>query len=164
MITDQLLGLLKVVLLFALYAFFARVLWAVWNEIRVPAVSRVTLNVAGDDPRPAASVANDRKVARRHRVGSLLILSPADMKGVVVDVTDTDVVIGRDDSCTVQLAADTGASARHARIRRIDGHTTVQDLGSTNRTLVNGKEISEPTRLRVGDRIHIGLVTFEVRP
>jgi hypothetical protein len=28
---------------------------------------------------------------------------------------------------------------------------------------VNGKEISEPTRLRVGDRIHIGLVTFEVR-
>lgn len=38
--TDQLLGVLKIVLLLALYLFFARVLWAVWNEVRVPAVNR----------------------------------------------------------------------------------------------------------------------------
>ena len=163
MVTDQLLGLLKVVLLLALYAFFARVLWAVWNEIRVPAVSRVTLNVAVDSARPRLTSTTDRRVSRRHRVGSLHILSPADMKGVVVDVTDADIVIGRDDSCTVQLAADTGASARHAMIRRVDGLTVIEDLGSTNHTLVNGKEISEPARLCVGDRIHIGLVTFEAR-
>jgi len=163
MITDQLLGLLKLVLLLALYAFFARVLWAVWNEIRVPAVSRVTLNVATDAARADVSSTSNHKVARQHRVGSLCVLSPADMKGVVVDIADADIVIGREESCTVQLAADTGASARHAKIRRVEGHAIIQDLGSTNHTLVNGKEISEPTRLRVGDRIHIGLVTFEVR-
>ena len=162
MITDQLLGLLKIILLVALYAFFARVLWAVWNEIRVPAVSRVTIDGPHDDtrPRPVAGVAH--KVSRQHRVGSLLILAPADMRGIVVDLGADEIVIGREETCAVRLAPDTGASARHAVLRRIDGYVTIEDLGSTNRTVVNGKPISVPTRLRLGDRIHIGLVTFEV--
>ena len=32
--TDQLLGILKLALLALLYLFFARVLWAVWTEVR----------------------------------------------------------------------------------------------------------------------------------
>ena len=34
--TDQLLGILNVALLALLYLFFARVLWAVWSEVRAP--------------------------------------------------------------------------------------------------------------------------------
>ena len=34
--TDQLLGILKWALLALLYLFFARVLWAVWSEVRGP--------------------------------------------------------------------------------------------------------------------------------
>ncbi len=34
--TDQLLGFLKICLLVLLYLFFARVLWAVWSEVRSP--------------------------------------------------------------------------------------------------------------------------------
>jgi hypothetical protein len=162
MITDQLLGLLKIVLLLALYAFFARVLWAVWNEIRIPAVSRVTINVANPEARPEMISATAPKVSRQHRVGSLRIIAPADMKGIVVDLGSDDVIIGRDEICALQLAPDTGVSARHAVIRRIDGYVTIEDLGSTNHTSVNGKQISSPTRLRVGDRVHIGLVTLEV--
>jgi hypothetical protein len=162
MITDQLLGLLKLLLLLALYAFFARVLWAVWNEIRVPAVRRVTIDVPADDSRVDRERMTHHKVSRSHRVQSLCILAPAEMKGVNIEI-DADVVIGREESCTVRLAPETGASARHASIRRVDGYVVIEDLGSTNRTMVNGKEISKPTRLRVGDRIHIGLVTLEVR-
>ena len=44
MLTDQLLGLLKLVLLIALYLFFARVLWAVWHEVRTPALQRAIIN------------------------------------------------------------------------------------------------------------------------
>jgi len=161
MITDQLLGLLGIVLLLALYVFFARVLWAVWNEIRVPAVSRVTINIASHDARDLVSV-KAPKVSRPHRVGSMRIVAPTDMKGIVVDLGADEIVIGRDDTCALQLAPDTGASARHAVIRRIDGYVTIEDLGSTNHTSVNGKHISTPTRLRVGDRVHIGLVTLEV--
>jgi hypothetical protein len=34
--TDQLLAVLKVALLALVYLFFARVLWAVWSEVRTP--------------------------------------------------------------------------------------------------------------------------------
>jgi hypothetical protein len=34
--TEPLLGVLKYVLLALLYVFFARVLWAVWSEVRAP--------------------------------------------------------------------------------------------------------------------------------
>jgi hypothetical protein len=34
--TDQLLTVLKILLLALIYLFFARVLWAVWSEVRTP--------------------------------------------------------------------------------------------------------------------------------
>ena len=37
--TEPLLGILKYVLLALLYVFFARVLWAVWSEVRGPRTS-----------------------------------------------------------------------------------------------------------------------------
>ena len=36
MLTDQVLNILKFALLGLIYLFFARVLWAVWSEVRVP--------------------------------------------------------------------------------------------------------------------------------
>jgi hypothetical protein len=57
--TDQALDILKLVLLGLLYLFFARVLWAVWSEVR-SANSRATAP-APPPPRPvdegAATVA-----------------------------------------------------------------------------------------------------------
>ena len=38
--SDQLLGILKIALLALLYIFFARVLWAVWSEVRGPRPGR----------------------------------------------------------------------------------------------------------------------------
>ena len=40
--TDQALDILKLVLLALLYLFFARVLWAVWSEVRQPVNARQT--------------------------------------------------------------------------------------------------------------------------
>ena len=40
--TDQVLDILKLVLLALLYLFFARVLWAVWSEVRRPVDVRRT--------------------------------------------------------------------------------------------------------------------------
>src|SRR5690606_1172302 len=47
--TDQALDILKLVLLALLYLFFARVLWAVWSEVRQPANARQQ----ADTPAPA---------------------------------------------------------------------------------------------------------------
>ncbi len=67
---------------------------------------------------------------------------------------DAEVVLGRDPECPVRLPAG-DVSRRHARIwPEGDGHL-VADLGSTNGTWVNGREV-ERTRLRAGDRIRVG--------
>ena len=65
-----------------------------------------------------------------------------------------EVVLGRDPACTVPLPSD-DVSRRHARILPDGGGHLVVDLGSTNGTWVNGREI-EAHRLAGGDRVRVG--------
>jgi Protein of unknown function (DUF3662)/Inner membrane component of T3SS, cytoplasmic domain len=71
--------------------------------------------------------------------------------------------IGRSRACDVVLE-DAGASRRHAEIRPHDEGWTLQDLGSTNGVLVNGRPVAPLQPLRPGDRIEIGSteITFEL--
>ncbi|MFI4992910.1 MAG: FhaA domain-containing protein [Solirubrobacterales bacterium] len=71
--------------------------------------------------------------------------------------------IGRSRACDVVLE-DAGASRRHAEIRPHDEGWTLQDLGSTNGVLVNGRPVASLQPLRPGDRIEIGSteITFEL--
>lgn len=57
------------------------------------------------------------------------------------------------------------ASRNHALLERNGDYYTLTDLGSTNGTLLNGKQVvpRQPQRLRPGDRIKIGEVEMEFR-
>lgn len=156
--TDQLLGLLKVLLLVALYAFFARVLWAVWHEVRLPAVSRAA--VAPLQPE-AARPGNQSGVRRVFRVRAIRVIAPASMKGIEFVVADRLVTVGRADDNSLSAPDDEFASSHHASLERRDGIVHVLDLGSTNGTFVNGERIHAPTMLRIGDRIQFGAVIVE---
>ena len=75
------------------------------------------------------------------------------------------LVIGRDPAADLCLA-DQLVSRRHARVRADAGGAIIEDLGSSNGTLINDVEISEPTRLAAGDRLLIGgcvIVVLSVR-
>ncbi len=63
-------------------------------------------------------------------------------------------LIGRTSRCDVRIKHP-GISAEHAVIRVLPGSATVEDLGSTNGTRVNGKKIDLHT-LRHGDQIGVG--------
>ncbi len=63
-------------------------------------------------------------------------------------------LIGRTSRCDVRIKHP-GISAEHAVIRVLPGSATVEDLGSTNGTRVNGKKIELHT-LRHGDQIGVG--------
>ncbi|HLT31847.1 MAG TPA: FHA domain-containing protein [Myxococcaceae bacterium] len=66
-----------------------------------------------------------------------------------------ELVLGRSPSCTLPVE-DGRLSRRHARIWLEDGHARVEDLGSSNGTLVNGNPIEGPVTLLPGDRIQAG--------
>ena len=65
------------------------------------------------------------------------------------------VTIGRQASCTIVIA-DNNISRVHARFRAADNGWTIEDLGSTNGTKVNGVLITEPTLLSHGQLIALG--------
>ena len=59
-------------------------------------------------------------------------------------------MIGRQASEEGQLGQDAEISRQHARIARSSGAFTIEDLGSTNGTFVNGRRISKPELLSPG--------------
>jgi DNA-binding winged helix-turn-helix (wHTH) protein len=82
----------------------------------------------------------------------------------VIVLDEGDHTVGRDPECTVWLDAS-GVSRRHARIRIVRGDEAVllQDLGSTNGTLVGNAPISGEVRLTDGAEIQIGSVELKLR-
>ena len=83
----------------------------------------------------------------------LVIISGAEM-GRRIDLTHSEVSIGRSDQCTVCVNSDL-VSRRHAVINRILGHYIVVDLQSTNGTFVNDQRI-ERAELKDGDLLRTG--------
>jgi Protein of unknown function (DUF3662)/FHA domain len=63
--------------------------------------------------------------------------------------------IGRSRECDIVLD-DTGVSRKHAELRPGIEGWEIQDLGSTNGVLVNGRAIAGAQRLEPGDRIELG--------
>jgi len=71
-------------------------------------------------------------------------------------------VIGRASDVAIPIDSP-GISRHHARIVVTHGEATVEDLGSKNRTRVDGTRITTPCRLSDGSEIRIGVVVLIFR-
>lgn len=83
--------------------------------------------------------------------------------GVAFDVEPDEeaVIIGRSSDAGIAVA-DRSMSRRHARLFREGQEWLVEDLGSRNGTLLNGRRITEPTPVGVGTALRIGSTTINV--
>lgn len=64
--------------------------------------------------------------------------------------------IGRDQTNNISLTADHYISRHHAWVLQMQGGFWVEDLGSTNGTLLNGEVLTERKQIFPGDRITFG--------
>ncbi len=166
---DSVLDILKLVLLALLYLFFARVLWAVWSEVRQPvnAPSAPTSppgspsSTAGSSPSAGKRTTKPPK-GRGTRPARLLVLEPKERRGTTFAIAGP-VTIGRDDDNTIQITDDSFISAHHARVSIASGHVVVDDLGSTNGTILNGTRLTVQRTVHTGDRIQIGYTVLEAQ-
>lgn len=133
----------KVAFVLGLYLF----LWQVTRAVRTHLGDQPTRRAAADLPtntetRVIAITTGSDGPVRHIEVRNPLIVG----RGAV------DVVID-----------DPFASDRHLRLSVDSGSLQVEDLGSTNGTLVNDRRIDTPTTLTRGDSIRVGTTTLEVQ-
>jgi|ERR671925_512530 hypothetical protein len=74
--------------------------------------------------------------------------------GTTFDVGE-GATFGRSDGADIRVE-DPFASSSHARIFDRGGFMFLEDMGSTNGTYLNGRQVKRPERLKVADTIRIG--------
>ena len=165
---DSVLDILKLVLLVMLYLFFARVLFAVWSEVRQPANGRGVIEqppVMPIAPAPASSPDRRELKPMKGRGGTparLVVLEPKDKRGTAYAISGV-IGIGREPDNTIAIGDDTYLSGHHAKVSVAGGQVIVDDLASRNGTYLNGARITETHSVKVGDRIQIGYTVFEAQ-
>jgi tetratricopeptide (TPR) repeat protein len=93
---------------------------------------------------------------------SLLVLSGTGQQRRI-PIPSGGLVLGRRDQLGPPFSTDELVSREHASIRRYDdGSIEAADLGSTNGTYVNGRQIHAPTRMSSADVLRVGQIELRL--
>ena len=97
--------------------------------------------------------------AKPNLTGRILQIHPVDLETGLVALGEDPFIVGRDANCDLTIS-EQAVSRQHAKFERTATGFLVTDLGSTNGTWVNGKQIQTQT-LRSGNRVRIGARIFK---
>ncbi len=93
------------------------------------------------------------------RLAPRLVIESGPNKGDEYIIRKPATLIGRNESCDL-IVSDPLVSRRHCQILWDGVYCTVEDLGSTNGTFVNSKQLAAAYALRPGDRLKVADVIF----
>lgn len=125
--------LLRLTLAIALYAFLGWALWMLLQELRQQ----------GD------------KLARQRIPAISLHIKMDQGQENVRHFLQPEIVIGRDPGCDLSMM-DEALSAHHARLAHHHGQWWIEDLNSTNGTLLNRERLTTPAVVITGDEFKCG--------
>ena len=141
--------LLRVVVIFLLYFFLVQIVRVSLREYQAIAANRQPGGRGVKSQVTGHLLVHDPGASRLRR-GASLALEPV-------------TLIGRDPRATICIN-DSFVSSEHVQLTWSDGSWWIDDVGSTNGTLVNGKQLTNTTTLHYGDRIQLGDVELELTP
>lgn len=90
-----------------------------------------------------------------------LVIRNIDGKTITVPLDRDRISLGRSSANELCYPDDAGLSRQHLAIVRVNGQWQVEDLGSKNGTLLNGKRIEQSIPFAPGDRISAGHLNIE---
>jgi len=131
----------RLAFLAVLYLFLVRAFAALWRAMR-------TEQAAAARPSGIAFLVVQRSHKGGPRVGDRMPLRAMSS-------------IGRDAGNDI-VVADEAASARHATLSFSEGEWWIDDLRSTNGTLLNGIRLTTRERMYYGDEIEIGRIALRL--
>ena len=97
-------------------------------------------------------------LGRGPRSEAALTVLRGELPGALFPLQGPEIIIGRDAEVAISLP-DHSLSRQHARVRREGNIYSIEDLGSTNGTFVDGARIAGTRMLEDGSRIHLGTRT-----
>ena len=115
-----------------------------------PLVDGSVVTAGGPGPAPAA------------RGSQVLAVVGGPFSGQIWPLVPGSTTVGRSSEADLRLDHES-ISRRHFSLVVESGTCTLEDLGSTNGTLVRGRAVSEPTVIGPGELIEAGACLFEVR-
>lgn len=123
----------------------------------VPAKPAPPQKIILDDaaPDPLAPIATT--VSAPTVTGEPKLLSDS---GDAMMLPEGETIVGREVGLGLSLVGESTVSRRHAQLVKSGTTVTVSDLGSTNGTYVNGRQIQSATVLQPGDAVQFGSVRF----
>ena len=159
----------KFLFLVVLYLFVFMVVRSGARELRSvgrtglrPGEGSASVSVAAPVGAASSAAAGGRAIDRESAWALVAQDGPILRRGSVVAVMEGQrVVIGRAPESDVVLD-DTFVSARHASVEAVAEGLVVEDLGSTNGTFVDGREVTDTLFVGPGASVAIGDTVFRV--
>lgn len=99
-------------------------------------------------------------VERAHKHEPALIMLEGDLPGQVFRLRPGRQIIGRRPECDIRVR-ERAVSGIHAEVIRVRDTVTINDLASTNGTMVNGLRIRNPLALMQGNLLKLGNCVFK---
>jgi pSer/pThr/pTyr-binding forkhead associated (FHA) protein len=124
---------LRLITAFALYGFLGWALFLLWRDVQKQGLS----------------------LANRRVPGISLTIRHGRATPILTHFAQPEITLGRDPGCDIPLPDDT-VSTRHAQLTYHHGQWWLEDLASTNGTLLNKIPVSMPTVITSGDEIRCG--------
>lgn len=128
---------LRILLTVSLYVFLAWAIYTIWRELRV-----------------ANQMISTRQIPE-------LTLRQPDTNAEPVSFAQSEIIIGRDPDCSYPILDET-VSAHHLRLSYHHNQWWVEDLHSTNGSLLNDERITTPTVIMSGDDLRCGKVRLQL--
>jgi two-component system cell cycle response regulator len=124
-----------------------------------PEASAEFLATFGDDGTDIVETAAPSLGGLRLERQFILTVLAGPQIGVSRAIDQGEIVLGRGEGCSM-LLHDPGLSRQHCRVIKDGDRVTIEDLGSSNGTFVDGEIVSAERALPEGARIHVGRHTM----
>ena len=156
---DLTLFILRLVFLAVLWVFVFIVVFALRSDLFGQRVRRLPATASAPFPtEPVRSTPAPQQKA----LASRLVITGGAKEGLQIDLPDEFLSIGRSSDSGLVIRDDY-TSTNHARLLRTEKGWVLEDLDSTNGTLLDGTRVGAPTQVPLNTPITIGTTTFELR-